>query len=179
MVGSHQRTPLLDVLPQYLAQGKLEEVGSGVIAGDIHSPLPIHYCLDLLPDFQTAFDDFTLVQCCIRRSVRTINGIGHHKTPTRPDYFTGIAYLTTHFSIERSFAQDDSCLLTLHNSIYLLSIKDSFFYVYPLIEIPFFLIIITNKLGRFNKNSIKTSLSLRLSSSPPLPLLTHLPLKTI
>ena len=40
-IGRHQRTGLLDVLAQNIAQLAVEQVGGGVVAGDIHAALGI------------------------------------------------------------------------------------------------------------------------------------------
>jgi len=42
LVGSYQRTTLLDLLTEHLAEGELKQMGSRMVAGDIESSFFIH-----------------------------------------------------------------------------------------------------------------------------------------
>ena len=108
-----QRTPLPGMVTQHLAEGKVEQVGGGVVAGDIQAPFRVNCRGNFLADGQFTLDDVSLVDDNIRRNA---NRIGNQKLSVSAVYFTGITHLSAHLGIERG---------TLQNKVYFLPFPDS------------------------------------------------------
>ena len=60
-VGSDTTSCLFDVIPQNFSQGRMKQVGGGMVAGDFYPLFPVHGGFDCVANRQGAFFQSALV----------------------------------------------------------------------------------------------------------------------
>ena len=115
LVRRHQRAPLLHMLAQNIAQRVLQQVGGGMVAGDVQTPGFIHLSLYLITHCQAAIADLPLVDDDIGRDS---DGISNGELPGGTVNLAGIAHLAAHLTVERRRFQDQAGALALCHGVH-------------------------------------------------------------
>ena len=114
VVGSYQRTLLLNVLAQNGAQSLVQQVGTGVVG--LGGTTALH--IDASHEFSLGIGGDALQQ--VNGNAVLLLGVEHADGLLVVYEHTGIAYLTAHLAIERSLVEDsliDNALLLLHLAV--------------------------------------------------------------
>ncbi len=108
LVGSDPRSGLLDVQAQYLAQGGMQHVGGGVVAGDLLAPGLVDLQPHAVADLQA-----TLVQQCLvqDRPPRRLLGVVHREKDSTTLALTAVADLAAALGVEGGAVEDQDALL--------------------------------------------------------------------
>src|ERR1700682_2179333 len=107
-VGRHQRSLLLYVAAQYLAQRRVQQMRGAVIERSRLAPGAVHLRLERVADTNAALLEMTRVRVRGAALVRVF----HHETHTGTGELARIPHLTARLGVERRAVEHDFTLLT-------------------------------------------------------------------